>query len=92
MKVNDVQFNVFMTHLRESLASMKVEPSVYHEFCNLFESFRTHIVTVKLSIYDRLGGEPAVAAISERLYTKVLADARIKEFFMKIDMTRLKEM
>jgi hemoglobin len=71
---------------------MKVDPSVYHEFCNLFESFRGHVVTVKLSIYDRLGGENAIANISEKLYSKVIVDDRIKYFFTSTDMTRLKEM
>lgn len=92
MKINDVQFNIFVNHLRDSLISMKVEPSVFHEFCNMFESFRAHIVSVKLSIFERLGGENAIANISERLYAKVTADARIKEFFVNTNMTRLKEM
>lgn len=58
----------------------------------MFESFRGHVVSVKLSIFDRLGGENMIAIISERLYSKNLADPRIKEFFVSIDMNRLKEM
>lgn len=71
---------------------MKVDPPVFQEFCGMFESFRGHVVSVKLPIYDRLGGESAIGIISDRLYSKVLADPRIKDFFTSIDMTRLKQM
>ncbi|KAL4427204.1 hypothetical protein ABPG74_013408 [Tetrahymena malaccensis] len=91
LKINDVQFNAFMTHLRESLKQMKVEPSVFYDFCGLFESLRPQIVTVKLQIFERLGGEAALVNLSDKLYQKVTADDRIKDFFVNIDMSRMRE-
>ncbi|EAR82986.2 protozoan/cyanobacterial globin family protein (macronuclear) [Tetrahymena thermophila SB210] len=91
LKINDVQFNAFMTHLRESLKQMKVEPSVFHDFCGFFESLRPQIVTVKLQIFERLGGEAALNNLSDKLYQKVTADDRIKDFFTNIDMVKMRE-
>lgn len=38
------------------------------------------------SVYDKLGGEPAVDAAVDIFYRKVLADDRISEFFDTVDM------
>lgn len=38
------------------------------------------------SIYERIGGEPAVNAAVDLFYRKVLADDRISHFFDTIDM------
>src|SRR5919108_1617591 len=40
------------------------------------------------TLYDRLGGAPAVTAAAELFYRKVLADDRIAEFFDDVDMER----
>ncbi|MGA8172918.1 MAG: group 1 truncated hemoglobin [Methylocystis sp.] len=40
------------------------------------------------SLYERLGGEPAVNAAVDIFYRKVLADARINRFFETVDMER----
>lgn len=40
------------------------------------------------SIYERLGGEPAVNAAVDLFYRKVLADGRIARFFDSVDMER----
>ena len=44
---------------------------------------------VKKSLYERIGGEGAVNAAVELFYIKILADERVKNFFVHIDMTRL---
>ncbi|MFD2096505.1 group 1 truncated hemoglobin [Corallincola platygyrae] len=41
---------------------------------------------VKLSLYERLGGEAAVDAAVDIFYRKVLMDDRISEYFDGIDM------
>jgi hemoglobin len=41
-----------------------------------------------LPLYERLGGEPAIAAIVEDLYRRVLADAELLPFFEKTPMDR----
>lgn len=40
------------------------------------------------SIYDQLGGEPAVQELTERFYRKMLTDDRVSDFFEDIDMDR----
>ncbi|MGB0258737.1 MAG: group I truncated hemoglobin [Coraliomargarita sp.] len=41
------------------------------------------------SIYERIGGEPAIDAAVDLFYVKVLADDRIKHFFDGIPMDRM---
>lgn len=40
------------------------------------------------SLYEQIGGKPAVQAAVKIFYTKVLADDRIKQFFADVDMVR----
>jgi hemoglobin len=40
------------------------------------------------SLYDKLGGAPAIDAAVDIFYDKVLADERIRHFFAQTDMTR----
>jgi hemoglobin len=40
------------------------------------------------SIYDQIGGEPAVAAAVEDLYARILSDAALAHYFRRVDMTR----
>jgi hemoglobin len=44
----------------------------------------------EVSLYDRIGGEPAVSAAVDRFYERVLADPELKSFFHGISMSRLK--
>jgi len=41
-----------------------------------------------MSIFEELGGAPAVNAAVDIFYAKVLADERINEFFSTVDMKR----
>lgn len=41
-----------------------------------------------MSVYERIGGEPAVDAAVDIFYRKVLADDRISHFFDTVDMER----
>jgi len=43
-----------------------------------------------MTLYERLGGEDAVAALIEELYIRVLADPLFTPFFEKLDIQRLK--
>jgi hemoglobin len=40
------------------------------------------------SLYQKLGGQPAIDAAVDAFYVKVLADARVKDFFADVSMTR----
>jgi len=44
-----------------------------------------------MSIYERIGGEPAIDAAVDLFYVKVLADDRIKHFFEGIPMDRMRD-
>jgi truncated hemoglobin YjbI len=46
------------------------------------------IMTVDISLYDRLGGAPAVQAATELFYRKVLADPLLSDYFDDVDMDR----
>jgi hemoglobin len=43
---------------------------------------------MKMSLFEQLGGAPAVEEAVERFYEKVLADSRINAFFEGVDMDR----
>ena len=43
-----------------------------------------------MSIYESIGGEPAVRAAVDDFYARVLADARLAPFFAGTDLQRLK--
>ena len=40
------------------------------------------------TLFERLGGKPAVEAAVDRFYEKVLKDERIRHFFDNVDMAR----
>ena len=46
------------------------------------------LATEQTTLYEQLGGEPAVDAAVEVFYRKVLSDDRISAFFEGIDMDR----
>ncbi|MCP3099663.1 group 1 truncated hemoglobin [Myxococcus sp. K15C18031901] len=43
---------------------------------------------VEKSVYEQIGGEPAMAAAVEVFYRRVLEDGRISHFFEDVDMER----
>jgi len=48
----------------------------------------TNVVEKKSSLYEQIGGEPAMEAAVELFYRKVLSDERISHFFEDVDMER----
>ena len=44
------------------------------------------------SLYERLGGEPAVADLVDAFYDRVLADPELRPFFEHADMPKLRAM
>ncbi|MBO0691331.1 MAG: group 1 truncated hemoglobin [Acidimicrobiaceae bacterium] len=43
-----------------------------------------------MSIYDQIGGAPAVQTAVDRFYTKVIGDPQLAGYFHEIDLDRLK--
>ena len=48
------------------------------------------IATSEISLYDRLGGKPAIRAIVDDFVARVAADSRINRFFANTDIPSLK--
>lgn len=44
----------------------------------------------EISLYERIGGKPAVKAAVDRFFERVLADPELKDFFNGVSMSRLK--
>jgi hemoglobin len=44
------------------------------------------------SLYERLGGDPAVRALVDAFYARVLADADLAPFFARVPLDRLRTM
>lgn len=40
------------------------------------------------TLYDRLGGRDAIAAVVDRFYDRMLADETVAHFFEDVDMQR----
>lgn len=59
--------------------------------CNTMESSDGKMVADK-SLYDRLGGKPALTAVVDDFIARVAADARINGKFANADIPRLKMM
>ncbi len=45
-------------------------------------------MTTETSLFDRLGGSPAITAATELFYRKVLADPLLESYFDDVDMDR----
>ena len=43
------------------------------------------------TLFERLGGEPAVEAVVDKFYIRVMEDSRINHFFAEIDMEKQRE-
>jgi hemoglobin len=48
----------------------------------------TNVTEKKSSLYEQIGGEPAMQAAVELFYRKVLSDERISHYFEDVDMER----
>ena len=44
------------------------------------------------TLYDRIGGEPAISGLLQEFYERVLADPELAPFFAETSMDRLREM
>jgi hemoglobin len=53
---------------------------------------KTDTVVKQVSLYDRLGGKPAITAVVDDFVANVVADTRINAFFANADAAHLKAM
>lgn len=52
----------------------------------------TPVMAQQKSLYDRLGGQPAIQAVVDEFLKNVAADNRINKFFANTDLTRLNKL
>ena len=53
-------------------------------------TFINHIK--RMSLYERLGGQPAIHAVVEGMYVKIFSDPELADFFRKTDKDHQKGM
>ena len=97
--MNASHFDVIMEHLGATLTELGVPNDLIGEAAAIAESVRGDVLAGYTeeekaakgggqSLFERLGGEPAVDAAVDIFYRKVLADDRIKDFFEGVDMEK----
>ncbi len=47
-----------------------------------------YLVRLRMSLFERLGGEAAISTAVDIFYKKMLSDGRVKDFFAQTDMER----
>ena len=86
--LNDSHFDAVMENLGATLVELKVPPHLIGECAAIAESVRKDVLAGEPTLYEKIGGEPAVNAAVDIFYRKVLQDDRIKHFFEGVDMDR----
>lgn len=70
--LNDTHFNLVKDHLIQSMRDCSRDPLSMSEVGNLVEGLRNDIVSVKIPLIERLGGEKAMSKAVELFYMKGL--------------------
>ena len=60
--------------------------------CQSMEGMGKDTMASKTSLYDRLGGQPAIVAVVDDFVGNVAADGRINGYFARTDIPRLKRL
>ena len=76
---------------RRTLVIAAVASAFLISACQSMDSMKASSMTPQKSLYDRLGGQPAVTAVVDDFVGNVAADNRINGFFARTDIPRLKK-
>lgn len=60
--------------------------------CQSMDGMRKDTMAPTASLYDRLGGQPAIVAVVDDFVGNVAADNRINRYFARTDIPRLKKL
>eukprot|EP00659_Diplonema_papillatum_P013666 gene13666-21024_t len=95
--LSDVHYDAIVSLLGQTLKELGVADCDVAAAAAVANSVRDDVLckgeTVqKRTLYDRLGGAPAVSAAVDKFYAKVLADARVNSFFDSVDMKKQRTM
>ncbi|MBI3903983.1 MAG: group 1 truncated hemoglobin [Nitrosomonadales bacterium] len=77
-----------MENLGATLTELKVPAHLIAQAAAIAESTRKDVLAGEPSLFEKIGGAPAVNAAVDIFYRKVLADNRIKHFFDGVDMAK----
>jgi hemoglobin len=86
--LNNSHFDAVMENLGATLTELKVPGELIAQAAAIAESTRKDVLAGEPSLYEKIGGEPAVNAAVDIFYRKVLKDDRIKHFFEGVDMAK----
>jgi hemoglobin len=75
--------------IRRTLVIAAVASAFVFSACQSMDAMKS--VAPQKSLYDRLGGQPAITAVVDDFVANVAADSRINGFFARTDIPRLKK-
>ncbi|KAJ9457925.1 Group 1 truncated hemoglobin GlbN [Diplonema papillatum] len=94
--LSDVHFDAIVELLGQTLKELGVPANDVLEVVAIANSVRDDILCkgepIRRPLFDRLGGAAAVNAAVDKFYEKVLADSRVKHFFVNVDMKKQRTM
>jgi methyl-accepting chemotaxis protein len=90
--IGPADFATIAAHLGATLRDLGVQPALIDEVVAVVAPLEPEIVEAKpASLYERIGGDAAVAKAVEEFYDRVLDDAELAPFFAKVNLDWLKK-
>jgi hemoglobin len=98
--MTDFHFDATAENLHNTLKELKVAPDVINEVMTAVAGLREQVMCrgqwavdaeEKKSLYERLGGAPAVEAAVDKFYKRMLADDRVARFFKDTNMVHQRQ-
>jgi len=86
--LGDADFDAVVENLASTLTELGIDASLIGEVATLLESQRDIVLCRNHppTLFDRLGGAPAIEKAVDVFYNKVMADHRINHWFSHMDM------
>ena len=88
LHLHDKELTLFEEHLRTTFQQMGLDESNITESLSLVDGNRKLIVSDTL--YDKIGGEPALEKVIDKFYDRVMEDNELKYFFTTLDPKRIR--
>jgi hemoglobin len=88
--IKSEHFDIMKKHYENSLIEQGIKLDAVKEIISAFEWQRESVLNKK-SLYDRLGGEPAITATFDLFYKKMMANPETSQFFQNTNMIRQRD-
>ncbi|EGR28554.1 protozoan cyanobacterial globin family protein, putative [Ichthyophthirius multifiliis] len=86
-----LQFEVYKNLLKECLEAECKNKQAILEFINLLETIKIEVMGGKSpSLFEKMGGEEQLNIFTETFFTRVMAEKKIKHYFINVDLKKLK--